>query len=138
MQFRGQGPANKKTSTFEKKIWKAPKLEIGKMENQTTKFSFIPIDFILESLSTRERKEKLIQYNLDQSLIFQRYRFSGNFSKNSIADYELLIKEFLTTESLKALIIDGSPTYPVNLEIEQMNSTVISMEFFDKILDTGK
>jgi hypothetical protein len=102
-------------------------------------YSFTHIEAGLECLSNRERREQLLQYNLDSSLIIQKFRFSGNFFRNSASDYDKLIKDFFNRSELTSLLkIDGIANSPENYDSKQISTNVMSMEFFDKLNEFGK
>lgn len=101
-------------------------------------YSFSPLPSILESLSSRERHEQLMQYNLDNSLIVQKFRFSGGGSLSSTTDYEQLLTDFLSCATcLSGIQVSGTPSVPIEMSTVLLNSSVMSMEFFDRLDEAG-
>ena len=74
----------------------APKIEVVSStleEVDETRFQFFPIECILESLNSSERKEMLLQWNVDACLSVKRFRFAGHLLQSSSQDYLTLVKE---------------------------------------------
>jgi hypothetical protein len=103
-------------------------------------FSFVKSDETYKSLSSRENRDSLLQWNLDTCLQIQKFRFSGGggFSSNSVADYDRLMKDFVRDDAVRAnLKMSGSPAVPVTMDANALGLSVMSMEFFDRLNDTG-
>lgn len=100
-------------------------------------FSFNIVQENLPSLSSQERKDQLLQYNLNENLIIVKYRFNGNLSKTS-SDYEQVIMDlFNSAHVLKTLGVIGSSTVTFQSDMQNLLLSVMNMEFFDKLLESG-
>jgi hypothetical protein len=107
------------------------------MAEFTPTFSFTQVPCELECLSPRERQEQLMQYNLDKGLIVQKFRFAGG-NLNSTSEYDQLLIDFLGTGSCMASIqVSGTPSIPIEHEAQHLNSSVMSMDFFDRLDEAG-
>ena len=79
-----------------------------------------------------------MQYNLDNSLIVQKFRFSGGGSLSSTTDYEQLLTDFLSCATcLSGIQVSGTPSVPIEMSTVLLNSSVMSMEFFDRLDEAG-
>lgn len=107
------------------------------MDNSSL-FSFTQLDDPqVNCLATSETKEQLLQYNLDKSLQIFRFRFVGNISSNSAADYDQLCKDFFTSGCFPALQCSGSPSLPLDYQFTQLGTNIMNMDFFDRITEAG-
>lgn len=96
-------------------------------------FSFTPLETSLECLSSRERKEQLVQYNLDQGLHIQKFRIVGGNLKSTY-DYEEVIKAFMASANCtKDSQISGTALIPIEYQADLLNSSIMSMDFFDRL-----
>ena len=88
----------------------------------------------LPCLEDRDAKEMLLQWNLDQTMNISRFRFVGSFDQNSDADYDRLLKDFLRDVSCGAKLgFVGTPEVPTAVELQQLSTGVMSMDFFDRL-----
>ena len=100
-------------------------------------YSFTPVEIELKSLSSKDRKDQMLQYNLDKNLQFLRWRFTGGVPKTS-SDYDQVLTEFLSTQNVLDLSsVSGSPTASMRVDSCAVKLTVTSMEFFDKLEESG-
>ena len=107
-------------------------------DDQSPRFSFDPVETQIECLTTRERKEQLMQYNLDQAFKIQKFRFSGNFSSLAVDDYNKIIKDFFSSSlCLSNLNITGLLTSPFDYQCQDLGLNVMSLEFFDRLSEHG-
>ena len=98
-------------------------------------YSFVQAEANIKCL--KERKEQLLQYNLDNNLKFTKFRFTGSVPKTS-TDYDQLLYDLFTSPSvLKAIEVSGSPSVNMAVESQQMKLTVTNMGFFDKLEESG-
>ena len=93
----------------------------------------------LACFQSRDNKEMLLQWgNLDQMLKVEKFRFSGTFDKGDPQEYDRILSEFFTrSEALSLLGIHGTTTTPVKIDMELMNTSVMSMDFFDRLKESG-
>lgn len=125
---------------------------------ELTPFSFSRIDSQLELYSSRDNRDSLLQWNLDarfvsfspcfcssshfttnHSLNLTKFRFIGNFAGHSSLEYERLLKDFFRSgEVLAALGIQGAASSPVVLEATQLGTSVMSMDFFDRLDESSE
>jgi cilia- and flagella-associated protein 300 len=85
-------------------------------------------------LESREAKEQLLQWNLDQTLTVGKFRFTGSFDQNNDADYDRLLKDFARDSSCAAKLgFMGTPSTPMTVEMHQLSTAVKSMTFFDRL-----
>ena len=85
----------------------------------------------LECCNTSDAKSQLLQWNLDQTLKFQKFRFTGAF--DGAADYDRLLKDFLRNATCCAgLGVTGTPANPVKLQCDELTTEIMSMDFFDR------
>jgi hypothetical protein len=104
---------------------------------QSPQFAFSATEAPMKCLSSRDRKDQVVQYNLDQNLKFFKFRFTGAPVKTA-SDYEQLLVDFLTnTTVLRALAVDGAPLLPMQYSAQQLKLSVMNMGFFDKIAESG-
>ncbi|KAJ1412979.1 hypothetical protein B484DRAFT_173231 [Ochromonadaceae sp. CCMP2298] len=100
---------------------------------QTSLYAFSATEAPMKCLSSRDRKDQLVQYNLDQNLKFFKFRFTGA-TVTTASDYEQLLVDLLTSTSvLKTLAIDGAPALPMQYSAQQLKISVMKMGFFDKL-----
>jgi hypothetical protein len=125
-----------------------------------SEFSFFRNDDKSQFLANRDNADAMLQWNLDNWCDFKRvdcfsmicrnpsvfifstkiekYRFTGVFSKVSTDDYERVLREFFcSTAVLAPLGIAGSASVPVQIEHTSLGISVMSMDFFDKLTETG-
>lgn len=106
--------------------------------DQSPLYSFTALDTNLACLSTLAAKEQLLQYNLDKSFTVNKYRFNGSFVSSSASDYDQLLKDFFaSTSCLTSLGAIGTPALPLDCVTDSLNLSVMNMEFFDKLKETG-
>ena len=90
----------------------------------------------LECCSSSDAKTQLLQWNLDQTLQFQKFRFTGAF--DSASDYDRLLKDFLrNAECCAGLGIGGTPETPLKLQCDELTTECMSMEYFDRLEENG-
>jgi hypothetical protein len=127
-----------------------------------SEFSFFRNDDKSQFLANRDNADAMLQWNLDNWCDFKRvdclmgrnpcvfpcvfifstkiekYRFTGVFSKVSTDDYERVLREFFCSPAVLApLGIAGSASVPVQIEHTSLGLSVMSMDFFDKLSETG-
>jgi cilia- and flagella-associated protein 300 len=99
---------------------------------------FDPIETQLACFSSRDSKEMLMQWNIDQTLKVQKFRFSGMFSANDPNEYDRILAEFFTRpDCMSIMSVSGSTTTPVTINKEMMHTSVMSMDFFDRLKESG-
>ena len=104
---------------------------------EASTITFAPLATKLECLTSRENQETLLQWNLNQSLIVEKFRFSGSFQSAISSEYDRLLCDFLNRADCMAVIgISGTPTLPHTVQMEQLNTSIMSMDFFDRFLDS--
>lgn len=106
---------------------------------ETEVFSFSPLDHsTFESLSSREHKEALFQWNLDSILKTFSFRFTGTFVSTSMDDYRKLLVEFFSNQHvLDFLGLSGVPIKPMEMNMKILSLNVTNMNFFDKFSEHG-
>jgi Domain of unknown function (DUF4498) len=88
-------------------------------------------------LASRENQEALLQWNLSDSLTVERFLFSGPFVSDSSVEYDRLLKEFFCrNDCLAAVNIFGTASSPTMIDFDVLNTSIMSMEFFDRLLDS--
>ena len=104
---------------------------------EETAITFNRITTKLECLSARDTEEMLLQWNLNESLKVEKFRFGGQFHSGIASEYERLLKDFFNRpDCLAAAGITGSPLVPQTMQIDLLNTSVMSMDFFDRLLDS--
>ncbi len=99
-------------------------------EIDDSRFVFTAAECNLEFFNGRERKEMLMQWNLDANLVVKRFRFSGQLLASSSEDYAILIRELMQSQLFRSeMDVSGSPSGPV--PTEELSITAMSMNFFD-------
>jgi len=88
--------------------------------------------------SSRDFKEQLLQYNLDETLQTFKFRFNGQFSGHSSTDYDNLLKEFFSDKRvLQSINAMGEVTTSVTIRKEPIGLHVMTMDFFDRLQQGG-
>lgn len=104
--------------------------------DKSPQYSFAQVDAALKCLSSKDRKDQLLQYNLDKNLQIIKSRFTGPVPKTS-SDYDQLIAELLSSSIfLTSIGIDNNGSSSVQPDAQQLKLTVTSMTFFDKLNDS--
>lgn len=86
----------------------------------------------------REIKEQLLQYGLEGSLTIQRFRFSGQFTTQSPAECNELLKALFGSQFLLSVLgCAGEPTVPVDVQAEPLSLATMTMSFFDRLTEKG-
>ena len=99
--------------------------------------SFSSLETKLACLSSRDNQERLLQWNLNDSLIVHKFRFSGAFEHGIPSEYERLLNDFFNrSDCLNILGITGSPEIPTTMKIELLKTSIMSMDFFDRLTDS--
>lgn len=89
-------------------------------------------------LETREGKEQLLQWNLNETLSVAKFRFTGSFDQNSDVDYDRLLKDLVRDSSCAAKLgFMGTPSTPATIQAQALSTAVKSMDFFDRLEETG-
>ena len=103
--------------------------------DESTFFSFELVSSQLECVeASRELREQLLQYNLDETLQVFKFRFAGQFSGHSQADYEALLHGFFASSHvLSSMACLGEPTLPISCEIEPLGLAVMTMDYFNRL-----
>ena len=97
-------------------------------------FSIVPP---LNTFTSSEFKEQIMQYNLDNNLQIVRFRFNGHLS-TAPSDYEKLVHDFAESGSLQtSLSCSGSVSYPIDIKATPLSLNVMNMSFFDKLNEAG-
>jgi hypothetical protein len=102
-----------------------------------------PISFDLatsqmEFVTDRDVKENLLQYNLDHTLQFAKFRINGRFDGQSTGSYEEALKKFFGSSYLAAQIgCTGEANVPVTIDMDTLGTNVMNMEFFDRFSEAG-
>ena len=87
---------------------------------------------VLDCCATSDAKSMLLQWNLDQTLQFQKFRFAGSF--DTAADYDRLLKDFLrNAECCACLGVTGTPTNPLKLTVGELTTEIMTMDFFGRL-----
>ena len=99
--------------------------------------SFTLLDTPVNSLV--QKKEQLVQYNMDKNLQVTRFRYSGALSQTAAADYEEFLRDFFSAANVLSVTgISGTAATPIEVTVEPVNVSVMSMEFFDRLEASGK
>ena len=86
----------------------------------------------LETLKSSDAREMLLQWNIDQTLQFQKFRFTGAFDRS--ADYDKLVKDFFRNSACMASLgVTGTPNIPLVINMHELSTSVTSMNFFDRL-----
>ena len=100
--------------------------------------SFDHVETRLACFSSREAKEILMQWNLDKNIVVEKFRFSGAFNLSDGSEYDRLISDFLKTSQCTSLLgMSGVVAEPYSIATDQLNTTVMSMDFFDRLTESG-
>jgi hypothetical protein len=106
------------------------------MVEEISQIIFSSVDNGTPSLSSREGREMLLQWNLDTNLKVKIFRFNGALNSSLSSDYDRLLKDFFRSTTCTAeLGITGLPEDPLTLDIMRRETTVLTMDFFDKLRD---
>ena len=105
---------------------------------------FSPVEWQPQCLSSSDDKEMLLQWNLDGTLQFGRFRFSGS-NLRSNEEYFQVVLEFLKHASGYGImgvcgsITADSETEKINLNagIEELQMTMLNMDVFNKLESEG-
>ncbi len=105
--------------------------------NKGPQYSIVPVEFGLKCLSSKERSDQLLQYNLDKNLLFSRWRFTGPEPKTS-SDYDQFLNELFSTQSVCQLIKASEQTPgALHVDATAIKLSITSMSFFDKLETSG-
>lgn len=100
-------------------------------------YSFTPVDAALKCLASKERKDQLLQYNVDKNLQIVKCRFTGAVPVAS-SDYDQLITDLFSSNTFLGLIGVKEPaSSSVPVDTQLLKLTITSMAFFDKLQDSG-
>ncbi len=101
-------------------------------------FTFDEIDAKFESLANRDFQECLLQWNLDVTLSLRRFRFNGYFPATSTSsDYQKVLKDFVNSNQFASnYVAMGVVANPVQITAEEMNISILNMNFFDRLYET--
>ena len=93
----------------------------------------IALDKPLECLDTSDAKSMLLQWNLDQTLVYKKFRFVGAFD-GAAGDYDRVLKDFLSNSACMADLggVTGNPAVPFKINMDELSTKVTSMDFFDR------
>jgi hypothetical protein len=103
---------------------------------QANAFEFSPLDHEFASLVSREGKERLHRWGLE-NLKVRRFKFNGRFDPKSEIDF---IKEFITSASFSQdleLVSMVSNEEVSNYEISKLPCSILSMNHFDFLETKG-
>ena len=105
--------------------------------NKTPQYSITHANLELKCLSSKDRKDQILQYNLDQNLLMQRWRYTGSEPKTT-TEFEQLLSEIFSNHSVLDICkISGSQSGLSSVNASQLKLSVMSMEFFDKLENSG-
>lgn len=100
-------------------------------------YSFTPVDAALKSLASKERKDQLLQYNVDKNLQIVKCRFTGAAPVAS-SDYDQLLADLFSSNAfLGSIGIKEPASSSVPVDALPLKLTITSMTFFDKLQDSG-
>ncbi len=103
-----------------------------------SQYSITPTELELKSLASKDRKDQLLQYNLDHNLVIRKWRFTGADPKTT-TDFDQLLNELFATQNFLDLCkISGSPSSSMQLDAAPVKLTTTSMDFFAKLENSGK
>lgn len=78
-----------------------------------------------------------MQWNLTDSLTVEKFLFSGPFVSDLSAEYERLLKDFFNrNDCLAAMNIFGTASSPTLINFDVLDTSIMSMDFFDRIMDS--
>jgi hypothetical protein len=107
------------------------------MEETSNVATFSHLATKLECLTSRENQEMLLQWNLNESLLVEKFRFSGSFTPGLSSEYERVLKDFFNSSNCPAILgVMGIPTSPFTLDKDHLSTSVLSMDFFDRLTDS--
>ena len=98
-------------------------------------FEFEHVETQLECFASREAREQLMQWNIDATLKVERFKFAGTFNASIASDYDRILRDFFRdATSTSHLEISGSPSsVPVQINFQPVGTSVMSMDFFDRL-----
>lgn len=89
-------------------------------------------------LASRDNQEVLLQWNLNECLISKRFLFSGPFMSATASDYEIMLRKFFQqADCLAAVGVTGLPSSPTVVDSNLLSTSIMSMDFFDRINDSN-
>lgn len=99
---------------------------------------FDHLDTKLACFQSRDNKELLMQWNIDKSLTVEKFRFSGSFVAGDAKEYDRILSEFFTRpESMSIIGVSGTATTPLTMETDLLNTSIMTMEFFNRFKESG-
>ena len=88
-------------------------------------------------LASRDNQEVLLQWNLNECLVSKRFLFSGPFISATASDYDILLRAFFQRgDCLAAVGVNGLPSSPTVVDSNLLSTSIMSMDFFDRINDS--
>ena len=73
------------------------------------------------------------------SLKLEKFRFTGTFSSTSLDEYQRVVTDFFRSgTAMSALSINGTAIVPTVFDAIPLGSSVMSLDFFDRLQDNGK
>jgi hypothetical protein len=82
-------------------------------------------------------KEQLLQYNLNETMQINRFRFTGQAAQ-SAADYQELLDTLFGSVALTSLLgFNGVASEPVSMSTEALSMSTMNMSFFDRLTEIG-
>lgn len=100
-------------------------------------FAFNALEIRLQAFASKAREEQLMQYNIDTNFVVKKFRFSGGVV-SAMSDYETLLKDFFaSSECMGHIQVTGTPSFPVEYLATKLSSTVMSLDFFDRLEDAN-
>ena len=110
------------------------------MEEKSESFGFdyVDSDLVSSTFSGSEKSSMLMQWGLDGgNLTAHRFRFHGTFNE-AAEEYEALIKELLVNPKCMSTIgVGGTPTVPITVEMAELMTSEMNMDFFDRLKGTS-
>ncbi len=82
-----------------------------------------------------EQSKEDVMWN---SLKLEKFRFTGSFNAHSVDEYQQVLSDFFRSASaVAALNIHGTASVPTAISLQPLGTSVMSLEFFDRLLDSG-
>lgn len=87
---------------------------------------------------SRDLKEQLLQYNLDETLQCYKFHFTGSFSGHMNSEYETMLQAFFSDQQvLHSIQATGDIVLPSKITKESIGLNVMTMDFFDRLEEGG-
>jgi hypothetical protein len=108
------------------------------MEGETYGFDYMGGDLVGEVITGREGEEMLMQWGMDKGgLVGHRFRMHGTFNEVE-AEYVEVVKALLINpRCMQSLGVTGTPSVPVTVDMTELRTSEMSMDFFDRLKGTS-